>query len=219
MDKGGQARASSGLVAAVLGSGDDTRIAIGVGLQGAGAPDFGLNLSGPRGVPAPKAMKIFTILVVVLAGSAEAFAPPPRAPTHAPLDASFRAPWLHFGNTRTWLADSIRDASPGSLRAFPSSPSRGAVRAGVAAAAAPAFQLLPGPLPGAQQMTRRARAALRPAAPRHPARISLAHPARRCNTCLSRGRAPPGPLYLPLAGSAPSGRGSCWGSPTGMRSH
>ena len=138
MDKGGQARAFSGLVAAEWGSGDDTRIAIGVGLQGAGSPDFGLNLSGPRGVPAPKAMKIFTILVVVLAGSAEAFAPPPRAPTHAPLDASFRAPWLHFGNTRTWLADSIRDASPGSLRAFPSSPSRGAVRAGVAAAAAPA---------------------------------------------------------------------------------
>ena len=50
MGKGGQARASSGLVAAVLGSGDDTRIAIGVGLQEAGAPDFGLNLSGPKGV-------------------------------------------------------------------------------------------------------------------------------------------------------------------------
>jgi hypothetical protein len=56
----------------------------------------------------PKAMKIFTILLVVLAGSAEAFAPPPHAPTHAPVDANFRAPWLHFGNTRTWMAD--RDA-------------------------------------------------------------------------------------------------------------
>jgi hypothetical protein len=50
MGKGGQARASSGLVAAVLGSSDDTCIAIGVGLQEAGAPDFGLNLSGPKGV-------------------------------------------------------------------------------------------------------------------------------------------------------------------------
>lgn len=115
------------------------------------------------------------------------------------------------GGAQGWR---LRDAAPSSLRALPSSPSHS-----VSAVATPAFQLLPGPLPGASQMTRRARAALRPAAPRHPARISLAHPARRCNTCLSRGRAPPGPLYLPLAGSAPSGRGSCWGSPTGMRSH
>jgi hypothetical protein len=114
------------------------------------------------------------------------------------------------GGAQGWR---LRDAAPGSLRALPS-PSHS-----VGAVAAPAFQLLPGPLPGASQMTRRARAALRPAAPRHPARISLAHPARRCNTCLSRGRAPPIPLYLPLAGSAPSGRGSCWGSPTGMRPH
>eukprot|EP00802_Teleaulax_amphioxeia_P001768 Tamp_01770.p1 GENE.Tamp_01770~~Tamp_01770.p1 ORF type:complete len:375 (+),score=80.89 Tamp_01770:636-1760(+) len=50
MGRGGQARASSGLVAAVLGSGNDTRIAIGVGLSQAGAPDFELNLGGPKGV-------------------------------------------------------------------------------------------------------------------------------------------------------------------------
>lgn len=116
------------------------------------------------------------------------------------------------GGAQGWR---LRDAAPGSLKAL--SPSASAVRAR-GAAAAPAFQLLPGPLPGAQ-MTRRARAALRPAAPRHPARISLAQPSRRCNTCLLLCRAPPSPLCLQLAGSAPSGRGSCWGVPTGMRSH
>lgn len=54
-------------------------------------------------------MQMLTTLLVVLAGSAEAFAPPPRAlthaPTHAPADARFRAPWIHFSNTRMWMAD------------------------------------------------------------------------------------------------------------------